>query len=249
MGCTPSQPTGIYSGISTESAKNGGRQPPKRTDSGRSNASSIRRAGQRKQVATTTSPRNEQPVNGEHSVASLTSDPRWIHLWETHKDLLLDPADMHATMEACMARITNKLSVTEITFLQRKVRSIVRASTNNQDKGARMTNILRSNPNSSQEQETKAIAEKYHLLSNHVIRKVLPKLPIPAAMALQEPNDTINGGYSAIADNVFLLGLFLHESLWDRVAEIATSCVTESGAQMDANNYKLPDENALRNQP
>lgn len=250
MGCAPSQPKNVETGAATDVSVNGGRQPPKRTDSGRSNASSIRRPGQTRRagattMTTTTSPRiGQQPaVNGEHTIASQISDPRWIYLWETHKELLLDPADLHATMEACMARITNKLSVTEITFLQRKVRSIVRASTNSQEKAARMTSILRSNnPNSSQEQETKTIAEKYHLLSNHVVKKVLPKLPVTASMALHDNNDTTNGGYSTISDNVFLLGLFLHESLWDRVADIATSSALQAGAHMDANNYKLPDK-------
>ncbi len=242
MGCGPSQPKAAASGSATNSVVNGGRQPPKRTDSARSNGSTMRRGGQRKTGATTTSPRNGEQVNGDHSVVAPTTNPQWIYLWETHKDLLQDPADMHAAIEACMARITNKLSVTEITFLQRKVRSIVRASTNTQEKGARMTSILRSNPNLSQEQETKTIAEKYHLLSNHVVKKVLPKLPVSAARALQEPIESTNGGHSTIADNVFLLGLFMHESLWDRVADIATSSAQATGAQMDANHYKLPDE-------
>lgn len=151
-----------------------------------------------------------------------------------------------------MARVTNKLGVTEITFLQRKVRSIVRASNQSQEKGTRMTNILRSNTTSSQEQEIKAIAEKYHLLSSHVVRKVLPKLPVPAGAAFEEPingmansNHHSNGGSTSgnvVADNVFLLCLFLHESLWDRVAAIADSSAKEAGVETDVNKYHLPEE-------
>lgn len=243
MGCAPSQPQHIESKVVTDASVNGSRQHLKRTDSGRSNSSSLRRAPPRKaSITPTVNPINGFHRNGDDSVASPTTDPRWTHLWQTHRDLLLDPADMHAAMEACMSNITNKLSVTEITFLQRKVRSIVRQSTNNPDKGARMTNILRTNPNSSQEQETKAIADRYHLLTNHVVKKVLPKLPAPAETALHETNEPMNGGVSTIADNVFLLGIFLHESLWDRVAKIASSTALETGAEMDANHYKLPDE-------
>ena len=245
MGCAPSHPKRIESKVASDASINGGgaRQPLKRTDSGRSNSSSLRRPPQRKTSMTAATPNNGFHRNGHESVLFPTSDSRWTHLWETHKDLLLDPADMHSAMESCMSNITNKLSVTEITFLQRKVRSIVRQSTNNPEKAARMTNILRtSNPTMSHEQEAKAIAERYHLLSNHVVKKVLPKLPSPAGAALQETNDTINGGASTIADNVFLLGIFLHESLWDRVANIASSTALEAGAEMDANNYKLPEE-------
>jgi hypothetical protein len=256
MGCAPSRPTGvepaaINGGETTTPASNGGRQTPIRQDSGRSNASSKRR-GRRKEsgaISLGNSSRHDSnhqlPLNGGHSI-SPTSDPRWIHLWQTHQDLLLDPADLHATMEACMARVTNKLSVTEITFLQRKVRSIVRASNQSQHNGTRI-NILRSTANSSQEQEIKTIAEKYHLLSSHVVRRVLPNLPVLAGIAFEEPHNGManNAGASTssvVADNVFLLCQFLHESLWDRVAAIAASSAKEAMVETDVNTYKLPED-------
>jgi hypothetical protein len=256
MGCTPSRPTGVepasLHGGETNPTSNGGRQIPIRQDSGRSNASSKRR-GQRRPGSGAFSPGNSSrhdsnsyiPQNGVHTL-SPTSDPRWIHIWQTHQDLLLDPADVHATMEASMARVTNKLSVTEITFLQRKVRSIVRASNMSQEKGNRI-NILRGNASSSQEQEIKSIAEKYHLLSSHVVRKVLPNLPVLAGAAFEEPNVLANGGStsSLVADNVFQFCLFLHESLWDRVAAIAESSAKEANVETDVNKYKLPDDTPL----
>lgn len=252
MGCAPSQPKSVEplngkNGDSLSSpASDGGRQTLKRQDSGRSNGSSKRRGRARGGpiIAPNTSQHsnaNGHAINGEHqSPASVApaSDPRWIRLWQSHQELLLDPADIHATMEACMARVTNRFSVTEITFLQRKIRSIVRAShqLSQDQKHSRVTNILRSSANSSQEQETILAAEKHHLLSNHVVRKFLPKLPVTT---LQESPST---SYSLIADNVYVLGLFLHESLWDRVAETAACAAKEAGAEMDVNRYQLPQE-------
>lgn len=300
MGCTPSRPTGVEpdhvaggavgpAAISS-SMTNGGRQPPPRQDSGRSNASSKRMAGQRRRgsnasntaaAATNGSNNNNSrhdasyhhhlAQNGVGTITIVpTSDPRWIHLWKTHQDLLLDPADVHATMEASMARITNKLTVTEITFLQRKVRSIVRASNQFPEiKGTRMPSLLRSssaNSNVTQDQEIKTIAEKFHLLSSHVVRKILPNLPEPAVAATtaayyEETNNTStmngmsnhsshNGGSvsnnninrNLVADNAFQLCLFLHESLWDRVATIAASSAKEAGVETDVNKYKLPED-------
>lgn len=282
MGCTSSQPTGVEP-LHTAASKGGEpnvaptnrRQSFGRQDSGRSNASSKLRGRGRGSAAvgggggsvsgslhgngyTVTTSTQMTTMNGggeDHATdVSPTSDPRWIQLWQTHQELLLDPADVHATMEACMSKVTNRLSATEVTFLQRKVRSIVRAcSKSNESNPAnrRVSNILRSSSTISQEQETKLVAEKYHLLSNHVVRKVLPRLPTIESSATTTGSQTFENGASAaiattassaIADNVFLLGLFLHESLWDRVAEIAATSAKDAGAEMDVNKYKLPQE-------
>jgi hypothetical protein len=55
-------------------------------------------------------------------------DPQWQELWLANKDLLLDPADVHATLQDLMANSINQFSDTEIVFLQRRVRSIIRQS-------------------------------------------------------------------------------------------------------------------------
>lgn len=180
MGCAPSQPNDVAPIGDTPP---GDYQQPKRQDSVhslRSNGSS-RRSGTKKGSTPLLlndaglNHRQNGGTNGE--LPPPSSGYRYLELWKTHQQLLLDPADIHATMEACMARMTNALSPTQVTFLQRKVRSIVRASSQSQEKaGSRM---FRGGSNASQEQETKAIADKYHLLTKHVVRKVLPKQLIP----------------------------------------------------------------------
>ena len=113
-----------------------------------------------------------------------------------------------------MAKCTNKLSATQLTFLQRKVRAVVRSSTQQEGK----TRLRLKSNTTHQEQETKAIADKFHLLSNHVVKKVLPK--------------------SMTVDSTFLLLLYCHDSLWDRVATIAEDACKAAGLVMDVNKHK-----------
>jgi hypothetical protein len=108
--------------------------------------------------------------------------------------------------------------------LQRKVRGVVRSSTQ-QEAGGKGPNIVtrlkggNANSTASQEQEARTIAERYHLLSNHVVRKVLPsKVPT--------------------VDSTFLLLLYCHESMWDRVAEIADQSAKTAGLIIDVNKHK-----------
>jgi len=216
--------------------------PPKRQDSGRSvksNGSAMqKRGGPTRKVQT---PVDTTGLNGHKNHVKdrnfpLTSDHHYLELWKTHQSVLLDPSDIHSAMEGCMSRMTNTLSPTQVTFLQRKVRSVIKSSILSQDKGNRM---FRGTSNPSPEQETKFIADKFHLLSRQAVRKVLPKSPIPGDTEPQEPNG--DSGNSQIADNVYLLALFLHESLWDRVAEIAAQSAETAGAEVDVNKYKLPE--------
>ena len=212
MGCAPSRATGVEPSsvkggeMGAAGANGGSRQGSlHRQDSGHSSVGSKqRRSGLRGRNGPATAGNSNQQSNGVHhplgGSSAPTSDPRWIQLWRTHQELLLDPADVHATMEACMARMTNQLSVAEMTFLQRKVRSVVRSCNSfPSHEKSRMTNILRSNHSThgSQEVETKMIAEKFHLLSNHAVRKILPRLPsAPADHSLGKPvesNGVTNG--------------------------------------------------------
>jgi len=130
-------------------------------------------------------------------------DTQWQELWLAHKDILLDPADVHATLQDLMANATNRFSDTELLFLQRRVRSTVRqshlyteqqSSSNggkNRGPGAIMMKKQRSREGIGgagagtsaallQElQDTKTIAKNHNLLTAHVLRKVLPRPPVP----------------------------------------------------------------------
>ena len=236
MGCAPSQPTGVDPFMDASPST---LPPTKRQDSMhsvKSNGSAIqRKGGPTRKVQT---PVDGTGLNGHNSSVkvgnfSAMSDHRYLELWKAHQSVLLDPSDIHSAMEGCMSRMTNTLSPTQVTFLQRKVRSVIRSSILSQEKGNRM---FRGTSNPSPEQETKFIADKFHLLSRQAVRKVLPK---PGDTEPHEPNaDSSN---SQIADNVYLLALFLHESLWDRVAAIAAQSAEAAGAEVDVNKHKLPE--------
>ena len=127
-----------------------------------------------------------------------SDDPSWVELWKAHRgrkpgqSMVIDPADVHSTLNDLMARMTNKLSETEMLFLQRKVRAAVRMSVNvppeKTGRKGRLSAAFQSTANStlssststisnSNPADSKAIADKYHLLTPYVVRKVLPIPP------------------------------------------------------------------------
>jgi len=126
-----------------------------------------------------------------------SDDPSWVELWKAHRgrkpgqSMVIDPADVHATLNDLMAQTTNKLSETEMLFLQRKVRAAVRMSVNvppeKTGRKGRLSAAFQSTTNSSLSSsstlsnsnpaDSKAIADKYHLLTPYVVRAVLPIPP------------------------------------------------------------------------
>ena len=171
--------------------------------------------------------------NGRKVPAGV-NDPRWIHLWKAHQSILLDPADVHSTVEELMARGTNKLSSTEVTFMLRKLRAIVRSSTSQENRKF-SGRILGNNSNHAQIQETRSVADRFHLLSSHVVRRLLPKPPSSTTAGSSSSSTSI-----VPSDSVFLLLLYLHESNWDRLAEIAVSTAKVAGLEMDVNKHQPP---------
>jgi len=118
-------------------------------------------------------------------------DPQWRELWLANKDILLDPADVHATLQDLMADATNRLSDTELLFLQRRVRSTVRQSQlmteqqfssnggKNRKKTRRSSGTNPGNSSGNEFHDTNRIAKNHHLLNAHVLKKVLSKPPVP----------------------------------------------------------------------
>jgi hypothetical protein len=159
--------------------------------------------------------------------------PRWTALWAALYPKLLDPADVHFAIEDLMAQTTNKLSATEVTFLQRRMRSVVRSTTlkTNAREGKMMGRILNNNNNNTHETEGRAIAERYHLLSPYVVKKILP------SSACWPPGKATTSSLDP-AESTYLLMLHLHESLWDRVAGIAAQSAKTAGLEMDVNKQK-----------
>lgn len=118
--------------------------------------------------------------------AAGVEDPQWKELWLAYKDMLLDPADVHATLQDLMANATNRLSDVELLFLQRRVRSTVRQSqmyTEQQSGGngskTRKSKRRGSGSSGSGPKDTYSIAKNHHLLTASVLNTVLPQPPVP----------------------------------------------------------------------
>ena len=222
---------------------------------------------------TTTTTQTDNTPKQQIATRSSPDDPHWKKLWLTHKDLLLDPADVHATLQDLMANATNKLSDAELLFLQRKVRSIVRQShlqkeiqiNGNKKKKKKPEGILQELCNTSN------IAKEKHLLTNHVLRKVLPEPPlakIQANLEFLESNfpqqtnvesDNTVGGVTSVpvsqkvktavskvktTETTYLLALFCNDVLWDNVAEIAVDSAKANNLDMDVNH--IVDNNSSK---
>ena len=88
-----------------------------------------------------------------------------------------------------------------------------------------MGRILNNNNNNTHETEGRTIAERYHLLSHHIVRRILTS-PKPSTPSV-DPKESI-----------FLLLLFLNEALWDRVTDIAVQTAKRGRLEMDVNKQK-----------
>ena len=207
---------------------------------------------------------NTASASAASSIEAGVNDPQWRQLWAANKDLLLDPMDVHAQLQDLMSNFSNKLSATEVLFLQRKVRSVVRHSqlTAESSKSRKMRKQSLSNGNGASVfqdyQDTKTVVKNYHLLTPHVLRRVLPQPPVTTGLrnslvrgssndsqkslgslaSNHEKNgDNASGSTPAIRiiETTYLLALFCHDSLWDRVAEIAKQSAEANGLEMDVN--------------
>jgi hypothetical protein len=163
------------------------------------------------------------------TVDSKKNNPQWKAIWERLHPLLLDPADVHATMEDLISRTTNKLSATELTFLQRKVRSVIRSLSLSKSIAPQTKNMMGRirSQNASEETEGRAVAERYHLLNSHVIKKVLPTFH-PTVLS-----EWVNPGECS-----FYLLLYMNDVLCDRVANVAVESAKRAGLEMDVNKRK-----------
>ena len=180
---------------------------------------------------------------------SFEPGPHWKVLWERSLPLLLDPADVHSTMEACMTKVTDKLSVTEITFLQRRVRQVMAELSLSAAEPTKKRSFLGSSsgPQSAQEKdkEGRSIAEKHHLLTEHVLMKILPTVPSYISPTVSGDDEHIEVSTSSPTPiqpgaNLYLLLLYSHECLWDGVAELAVEYTQKNSMVLDVNKYQPP---------
>lgn len=146
-----------------------------------------------------------------------SSDGHWESLYKSLPPPV-DPADVPSVIADLMARQINMLNPTEITFLQRRIRYLVKSLTNQT-----MMGRFRSEPT-----ESKALVEKFHLLDEHILRK------------LWVDND--------IVGSAVILLTHLSEQSWRRAATIAQEGAESAGLVMDVNK-KNASENVIPHLP
>jgi ubiquitin C-terminal hydrolase len=156
---------------------------------------------------------------------------QWKVLWESHSPLLVDPADVPSVLDTLMNHVINQLSPVELTLVQRRVRSLVKALPNTGNKST-MGRVFSSSPNLA-EAEAKNAAQTQHLLTEHIV-----------AHKFFRTNVVI--GSTNVIQNTFTLLLYLSDSLWPRMAQVALHTAGASGLILDVNkqekdwNAKMP---------
>lgn len=162
------------------------------------------------------------------------TDDQWKDLWEALSPHLLDPDDVTAVVSEVMNETTNQLLSTEVNFILRRVRHIVRGlprPNNNFAQTGKMRVFAKNDNTNTLEAEGKVTAERHHLLSAHVFRRILGgPLDIPkpdgkeAAAVFPDPIEA-----------AYLLLLHLSEPVCERAAAIATKTAKNAGLEMDVN--------------
>ena len=180
--------------------------------------------------------------SGSQYVSQL--EGQWKFLWETQSRYIVDPADVSSVMDHLMDQQINKLSVIQLLFLQRTVRTTVKqltttpaSSTSNGSGGSSTASgtILmngssnNSNHHSKLELEAKTLVDKHHVLNDIVLQRILPPSLVQSTiitLLLHLTNDTTGNDTSSSASS---------SSLWNRVADIAQQSATKAKLTMDVN--------------
>ena len=167
------------------------------------------------------------------STTPVTSESQWKALWETHSPLLVDPQDVAAVMDGLMNRIVNQLSPVEVTLLQRRIRSAVRSLPNPGDQ-SKMGRVFSSSANMV-ETEAKNVATSQHLLTEYVVLNKIFKYNVVV-------------GTTNVQQNAYTLMLYLSDTLWPRVASVASHTAEQAQLVLDV-NQQTPDWNARMPKP
>jgi hypothetical protein len=171
-----------------------------------SSSSSFRRSRLREDI----SPRTPDRVKVNGTLKSSDTDGHWESLYMSLPSPV-DPADVPSVIADLMARQINMLNPTEITFLQRRTRFLVKSLTNQT-----MMGRFRSEPT-----ESKTLVEKFHLLDERILRK------------LWVDNEMVGSA-------VLLLTHFSEQSL-RRAAAIAQEASESAGLVVDVNKKKTAE--------
>ena len=159
-----------------------------------------------------------------------TKDGAWSRIWESQQQNIVDPFDVHAVLNDCMACQINKLASTEITLLQRRIRQVVAAlpKSNPQLSTHKMMNrfINGTSKQNDEQLESKSVVEKYHQLDELTFKRIFAA------------GDSLEGNLASIdpLSSLYTLGTYLSSDyVWDRTAAIAMDSAERAGLVLDVN--------------
>jgi len=179
-------------------------------------------------------------------------EAQWRYLWEAYGMEIVDPADVHAVLDAAISRTTNRLSPVEVTLLQRKVRSVV-ASMKKRGGGSG-AGLAPSSNHASADTAGSGGSGGGVASSSGVVGKTMRALSFHTdstattsaadaqrAVSLAEKqmllNETVLSRIvpSVVLQNTYAIMVHLSPMIWDRVADIAAHASQKARLEMDVN--------------
>ncbi|KAL7572519.1 hypothetical protein ACA910_000343 [Epithemia clementina (nom. ined.)] len=184
----------------------------------------------------------------------VTVEQQWQYLWQTQSPYLLDPADVPSCLGMLRSRLTNRLSSTEVTFVQRRVRTLLKQMATNASQQSASNKLVgrvfsATSATVKAEADTVQLAQQQHLLSAHILQKLWKNVPAsplvgPSSSSGNSTNGKSGGNNNnnnhpevSILENVYVLLLYMSEALWSRVAGVARQTAQTANIDMDVNHH------------
>lgn len=177
-----------------------------------------------------------------------TVEQQWKFLWKTQSPYLLDPADVTSVLGMMRNNITNRLAPAEVTLLLRKIRFILKtAAITPPNTGSKKivgrvfaaNNYNNSNNTTSSKAElldAKNLAQQQHLLTFAVLQRLWKPRIIDSSSSSASSSSTATTTTTNVLENAYWLLMYLSETLWPRVAEVARQTATTAKLDMDVNH-------------
>lgn len=247
---------------STKSERSSGASRPKstginKTNDKHSHAASESRNGGR---LVPPSPRKGASTqNGHHHHSPLPrrnkpfTDTRWKALYHSYKPI--DPADVHSVIDSLICKQINKLSPTEVTFLQRTIRHLglsLAPPTSDKTKLASFGQRIRGATSTSKSNEVldaRTLRDRHHLLDESLVRRLwtfnnATQTEWQRRVTLEtDSQEVIHAAACSDVDPIgaayYLLMHLTSTSVWDRVASIAEEAAKHVGLVLDVNHPKV----------
>ena len=174
----------------------------------------------------------------------VTVEQQWNYLWETQSPLLLDPADVSSCLGMLRSRITNLLSSAEVTFVQRRLRTLMKQMSTNAAQQSTSKMVMgrvfsATSATAKVEADALQLAQQQHLLTAHVLHKLwrTSSSSSSSSPSMMQQRGGAGGTEVNVIDNAYTLLLYMSETLWPRVAGVARQTAQTANIDVDVNHH------------